>query len=74
MLKTIGPLLFATLLLVSSTVVHGATRYNPYTGYWEGNVCNSPQGWTWYAWQPIGSMCTIRLPNGMFIQGIIANA
>ena len=73
MLKTFGPLLLATLLLLSATVAHGATRYNPFTGFWEGNICASPYGWTWNAWQPIGSMCTIRLPNGVLIQGIIAN-
>ena len=50
-----------------------AVRYNPLTRLWEGNVCMTQWGWSWYAWQPIGSYCTIRMPNGQFVTGFISN-
>lgn len=66
-------LVVTVFALLFSTAVLSAVRYNPITGFWEGNICLTQWGWAWYKWQPIGSYCTIRMPNGQFVTGIIAN-
>ena len=47
-----------------STAVNSDVRYNQYTGYWEGNVCMTPWGWSYVPFQPIGTYCHIITPNG----------
>lgn len=61
------------LLIILAMPAYAETRFNPYTGLWEGNICANQFGWTWYQWQPIGSICMIRLPNGFVSQGVIVN-
>lgn len=65
--------LAATLLTVSSSVLHADVRINSQTRTWEGNICANNYGWTYVNWQPIGALCQFRLPNGMVVSGIIIN-
>lgn len=71
MLKFIRPLIVA--LLCSASLAYGAVRFNPYTNYWEGNICANQYGWTYVPFQPIGSFCVIYMPNGQRMQGVIQN-
>lgn len=41
---------------------------------YEGNICMNNIGWQVVNWQPLGSICYVRLPNGQVMQGIIINA
>jgi hypothetical protein len=66
-------LLFAALIISLSTVSYSAVRFNYNTGFWEGNICANNYAWTYVPWQPIGSFCFIRYPNGQLAQGIIVN-
>lgn len=62
------------LLLTFSTISEAAVRWNPHLGVWEGNICMNNMGWQFVNWQPLGSLCYMRLPNGQIMQGIIINA
>ena len=55
-----------------SGIASADVRYNPYTGYWEGNVCANYAGWSYVPFQPVGSICQIVLPYGI-AQGQIIN-
>jgi len=78
MLKRIASTLLAAIsviLLVFSPVnsAYSALRWNPNLRAFEGNICANQYVWTYVPWQPIGTFCTIRLPNGFLQQGIIIN-
>lgn len=64
---------FTILLVFPWDSALAAVRFNPQTGLWEGNICASPYAWTYVPFQPIGTLCVIRLPNGAVIQGMIIN-
>lgn len=65
--------ILAVFLLFFTLSAHSAVRWNPQTGLWEGNICASPYAWTYVPFQPIGTLCIIRMPNGHIIQGMIIN-
>lgn len=65
--------LVATLLIVTCSLANSELRYNPYTNQWLGNICANQVAWTFVPFQPVGSFCAIRLPNGQILQGIILN-
>jgi hypothetical protein len=62
------------LLLTFATVSNAEVRWNPVLRIWEGNICMNNIGWQVVNWQPLGSLCYMRLPNGQIMQGIIINA
>ena len=62
------------LLLLLSFAVNAAVRYNPQLRIFEGNICMNNMGWQVVQWQPLGSICYMRLPNGQIMQGIIINS
>ena len=62
------------LLLLISFTVNAAVRYNPHLRIYEGNICMNNIGWQIVQWQPLGSICYMRAPNGQMMQGIIINA
>lgn len=75
MLKNIGLYIFAILIVLFLSIeqAHSAVRYNPYTGFWEGNICMNSLGWAFVPWQPIGSLCMFQHPSGRVYQGVIIN-
>lgn len=78
MFKRIVPYISAVIFAISLTLIsvaesQAAVRFNPQTGLWEGNICASPYAWTYVPFQPIGTLCIIRMPNGHIVQGMIIN-
>lgn len=63
----------AIFLLFFTVCAHSLVRFNPQTRLWEGNICASPWAWTYVPFQPVGTLCVIRMPNGQLIQGQIIN-
>lgn len=63
----------AIFLLFFTVSAQSAVRWNPHTRLWEGNICVNPWAWTYVPFQPVGTLCVIRMPNGAVTQGIIAN-
>ena len=61
------------LIFAAVSESQAAVRFNPQTGLWEGNICANPYAWTYVPFQPIGTLCVIRLPNGFVQQGMIIN-
>ena len=57
-----------------SFTANSAVRWNPMLRIYEGNICMNNIGWQVVNWQPLGSICYVRLPNGQVMQGIIINA
>lgn len=62
------------LLVVTTTNISAAVRYNQYTGLWEGNICMNNVAWQFVNWQPLGTLCWLQLPGRPPMQGIVINA
>lgn len=62
-------------LLLSSPPINSQVQFNPMMGMWMGNICANPylNVWTYVSFLPVGSFCQFMGPNGMLIQGQIAN-
>lgn len=67
-----GKFLLFLVCFLSVANTNAATRFNPTTRLWEGNICMTQRGWGWHGWAPIGSICAIRTPLGV-VYGVIAN-
>lgn len=65
--------IITVLLALAPLTAESAVRFNPVTGYWEGNICANQLAWTWIPWQPVGTFCVLRLANGQRVQGIVLN-
>lgn len=59
-------------LLLFSSFAHADVRFNSLYNTWEGNACLTNLGiFILPQWQPIGSNCTVYLPDGRVVSGFI---
>lgn len=59
-------------LLLLSSYAHAEVRFNSLYNTWEGNACLTNLGlFIIPQWLPIGSNCTVLLPDGRFVSGFI---